>query len=124
MSGALTFTQSNWSTTQSVTVTGRSAAGSATISHTIAGGGYGSVSVGSVSVTVPATAVCTRTPEVRDAIVAAVTGKSACADITTTDLAGIITLGVSNESNFTTLKSDDFADLTGLTSAVSARQTV
>ena len=115
VSGALTFTQSNWSTTQSVTVTGV-AAGSATISHTVAGGGYGSVSAGSVSVTVPATPVCTRTTQVRAAIVAAVTGKSACADITSTDLAGITVLGVTDDSNLTTLKSDDFADLPGLTS--------
>ena len=114
VSGALTFTQSNWSTTQTVTVTAV-AAGSATISHTIAGGGYGSVSAGSVSVTVPATDVCTRTAEVRDEIVDAVSGKSDCADITPTDLAGITTLGVTNQSSLTTLKSDDFADLTGLT---------
>ena len=115
VSGALTFTQSNWSTTQTVTVTGV-AAGSATISHTVAGGGYGGVSAGSVSVTVPATGVCTRTTEVRDAIVNAVTGKSACAEITPADLAGITTLAISNKSTLTTLKSDDFDDLVTLTS--------
>ena len=114
VSGALTFAQSNWNTTQSVTITAV-AAGSATVSHTIAGGGYGSVSAGSVSVMVPPTDVCTRTTEVRDAIIAAVAGKSACADITTTDLAGITTLTIANKATLTTLKSDDFADLTGLT---------
>ena len=114
VSGALTFMQSNWSTTQSVTLTGVTA-GAATISHTIAGGGYGNVSVGSVSVTVPVTGVCARTEEVRDAIVAAVSGKTACADITTTDLAGITTLSVTNESTLTTLKAGDFTGLTNLT---------
>ena len=115
VSGALTFTQSNWNTTQTVTVTGV-ATGAATISHTIAGGGYGSVSVGTVAVTVPVSDVCTRTAEVRDAIVAAVAGKSACANITTTDLAGITTLAISNKSTLTTLKSDDLDDLTNLRS--------
>ena len=55
--GSLTFTPSNWSTLQTVTVTGvddRSPAGnrSATISHSASGGGYDDVEVPSVSVTV------------------------------------------------------------------------
>ena len=45
----LTFTTGNWSTPQTVTVTGV-AAGSSTVSHSISGGGYGNVSVGSVAV--------------------------------------------------------------------------
>ena len=53
VSGALTFTQSNWSTAQSVTVTGV-AAGSTTVSHTVAGGGYGSATAADVAVTVTA----------------------------------------------------------------------
>ena len=40
VSGALTFTQKNWSTAQSVTVTGV-AAGSTTVSHVVSGGGGG-----------------------------------------------------------------------------------
>ena len=51
VSGALTFTQSNWSTAQSVTVTGV-AAGSATVSQTVSGGGYGSTTADDVSVSV------------------------------------------------------------------------
>ena len=51
VSGALTFTQSNYATAQSVTVTGV-AAGSATVSHTVSGGGYGSAAAADVAVTV------------------------------------------------------------------------
>ena len=47
----LTFTTGNWSTPRTVTVSGV-AAGSSTVSHTISGGGYGSVSVDSVAATV------------------------------------------------------------------------
>ena len=59
VSGALTFTQSNWSTAQSVTVTGV-APGSTTVSHTVSGGGYGSATAADVAVTV--TAGVTLTP--------------------------------------------------------------
>ena len=59
VSGALTFTSSNWSTAQTVTVTGVDDAvdqgdtdRTATISHTVSGGDYGEVSAGSVSVSV------------------------------------------------------------------------
>ncbi len=51
VSGALTFTQSNYATAQSVTVSGV-AAGSATVSHTVSGGGYGSAAAADVAVTV------------------------------------------------------------------------
>ena len=56
VSGALTFTASNWSTAQTVTVTGvdNSTVGAdltTSITHSITGGGYGSVSVPSVTVT-------------------------------------------------------------------------
>ncbi len=53
----LTFTTSNWSATQTVTVTGvddaidNAADRTATVTHTVAGGGYGSVSAASVAVT-------------------------------------------------------------------------
>ena len=53
VSGALTFTQNNWSTAQPVTVTGV-AAGSTTVSHAVSGGGYGSATEAAVAVTVPA----------------------------------------------------------------------
>ena len=50
VSGALTFTTSNWDTAQTITVTGVNDAidsdRTATISHAASGGGYGSVTVG------------------------------------------------------------------------------
>ena len=119
VSGPLTFMQSNWSTPQEVTVTGV-ATGSATVSHTVSGGGYGSVTAANIAVTVtPATLtvnLCGRTPEIRDAIVAAVSGKSTCSAITDTDLARITSLTVNNKSSLTALKPDDFAGMTALTS--------
>ena len=52
----LTFTTSNWSTAQTVTVTGVQDADSTnesvTVTHSVSGGGYAGVSVGSVTVTV------------------------------------------------------------------------
>ena len=60
VSGALTFTTSNWNTPQQVTVTG-AAAGSTTITHAVTGpAAYQSLSVGDVDVTVAAAAA---TPE-------------------------------------------------------------
>ena len=68
---------------------------------------------------VPAVAkasVCSRTTQVSAAIVAAVSGKTDCADITDTDLAGLTgTLAVNNDSTLTSLKAGDFAGLTNLT---------
>ena len=57
VSGALTFTPTNWETAQTVTVTGVNddvdgADRAATISHTVAGGGYGSVQAADVAVTI------------------------------------------------------------------------
>ena len=57
VSGALTFTRDNWETAQTVTVTGVNddvdgADRAATISHTVAGGGYGSVKAADVAVTI------------------------------------------------------------------------
>ena len=57
VSGALTFTDSNWDTPQTVTVTGvdddivNASDRTATISHTASGGDYGSVTVGDFSFT-------------------------------------------------------------------------
>ena len=59
--------------------------------------------------------ICSRTTQVQTAIIALVPGKTACADITNTDLAGITGLTVANDSTLTTLTSGDFAGLTGLT---------
>ena len=65
-------------------------------------------------ITVAVTDVCHRTPQVRDAIVGAVTGVTACADLTVAHLAGITTLDLSSQS-LASLVAGDFAGLTGLT---------
>ena len=59
------------------------------------------------------TPVANRTPEVRDAIVAAVPGVNSAADVTAAHLAAIRELDLS-ESEITALKSGDFDNLTGL----------
>ncbi|MDD9817243.1 MAG: hypothetical protein OXU61_03770, partial [Gammaproteobacteria bacterium] len=80
VSGALTFTDDDgatpWSTAQDVIVTG-AAAGTASISHTVAGGGYDSVTVASVAVTV--TAVVTG-PQFSIAVASSVTDADSNAD--------------------------------------------
>ena len=75
--------------------------------------GNGTESAESAAVT-PA-AFCGRTPEVRDAIVAAVSGKTSCSAIVDTDLAAITTLNIKSKSTLTALQSGDFAGLTALT---------
>ena len=57
--------------------------------------------------------VCSRTAQVRDAIVGAVRGVNNCADVTETDLAGIPFLGLFG--SITTLREGDFAGLTAMT---------
>ena len=57
--------------------------------------------------------ICSRTAQVRDAIVAAVTGVSACTEVTETHLAGITTLDLSSQS-IASLQSGDFSDLSAL----------
>ena len=58
--------------------------------------------------------VCDRTEQVRDAIVAAVPGVSACANVTTAHLAAITYLGLGS-AGFTSLQAGDFSGLTALT---------
>ena len=60
------------------------------------------------------TTLCDRTPQVRDAIVAAVPSVSDCNDVTQTQLATGITSLFLNGQSITTLKADDFAGLTSL----------
>ena len=67
-----------------------------------------------INMTVGMTAVCDRTPQVRDAIVAAVPGVTDCANVTETHLAAITNLDVSSES-ITALTTGDFDGLTALT---------
>ena len=117
---ALTFTNSDWATAQTVTVSAGSDADSmndsAQLSHTVSG--YGNVMAAAVVVAVTddeATGICGRTQQVRDAIVAAVSGITDCANITATHLGSITgTLSLDNK-NITTLQAGDFAGLTALT---------
>ena len=61
------------------------------------------------------TAVCDRTTEVRDAIVAAVSGVTACADVTNAQLAAVSALDLSGGTiSSLTLSSGDFSGLDGL----------
>ena len=60
VSGPLTFTASNWSTPQTVTVSSV-AIGDTTITHTVAGGGYSSTTAASVTVKVSATTLSAST---------------------------------------------------------------
>ena len=118
--GALTFSNSDWATAQTVTVSAGSDADSlndsAQLSHTVSG--YGNVMAAAVAVAVAddeASGICGRTQQVRDAIVAAVSGITDCANITATHLGsitGILNLG---SQSITTLQAGDFAGLTALT---------
>ena len=60
------------------------------------------------------TGICDRTPQVRDAIVAAVSNVSTCGDVRGGHLAAIYSLNLPNKS-ITSLKADDFDGLTRLT---------
>ncbi len=62
----------------------------------------------------PTGGVCDRQHKVRDAIVAAVSAASTCADVTAAHLAGIASLDLSGES-IDSLRKADFAGLAGLT---------
>ena len=64
-----------------------------------------------------ATGVCARTEQVRDAIVAAVSGVDACADVTESHLSAITSLNLSDEG-IVSLQSGDFAGITGLAQVV------
>lgn len=71
--------------------------------------------VGSAYGQVPDSAVCERTMQVRDAIVASLSEFDDCNGISTTHLATITTLDLSNQ-NIQSLQADDFAGLSGLVS--------
>ena len=60
------------------------------------------------------TTVCNRTPQVRDAIVAAVSDVSTCVEVTQTHLATGITSLLLNDQGITALQAGDFEGLTGL----------
>ena len=59
--------------------------------------------------------ICSRTQQVRDAIVKKVSVKTACDEITETDLAAITSLSMISDSSLTVLKDGDFNDLIKLT---------
>ena len=81
------------------------------------GNEFASVTPQPVTNNAPMRLVCDRTPGVRDGIIAAVSGITDCADITTTHLEGIQTLDLASDlaDTTTTLRSDDFDGLTKLT---------
>ena len=70
--------------------------------------------VNDTSITSALTPVCDRTPQVRDAIVAAVPGVNDCNDVTEAHLATITHLDLENK-NILTLKDGDFDGLSALT---------
>ena len=111
VSGALTFTVSDWATAQTVTVSG-AAAGSVSVSHAVSGGDYGSnnVTADSVTVTVAARGVVVD-PAALDVIVgatntyevslatrrtASVTVTPASGDTATATVSGALTFTVSD----------------------------
>ena len=120
----LTFTMSDWDTTQTVTVSGvddsDTAPENVTVSLSATGGDYSGIMIASVTVTVTdndndnAAGICGRTPAVRDALLALIPSVSDCADVTAAELAAITgTLDLSSQS-ITALAAGDFAELTAL----------
>ena len=110
---SLTFTTGNWNTAQTVTVSGvENDDQSVTVSHGISGGGYGSISVPDVTVTV--NGICDRTPAVQTVILGRISGITDCEDVTSSHLSRITgTLTLSGRS-LTSLQENDFDGLTSL----------
>ena len=125
---SLTFTTSNWSTAQEVTVTAAAdedtANDTVTLTHGAASAdtNYNGITISDVTVTVndndTAAGICGRTDEVRDELLSLIENKEgavvACADVTAAHLAAITgTLNLSGK-NITALAAGDFAGLTAL----------
>lgn len=118
---SLTFTSSNWSTAQAVSVSAGqdndAADDTASLTNTPSGADYGGVPAVPVSVTVTdddlGIPVCNRTAQVRDALVAA-SPVSACGAVTRKHLAAITSLSLRNKG-ISTLQPGDFSGLTALT---------
>ena len=120
----LTFTASNWSTVQTVTVTAGDDADTTddtvalTHSAASADSGYSGIAIPSVAVTVSdndTAGICQRTPAVIAAILNKISSVSDCANVTDTHLAAITGgLPLSNR-NVTALAAGDFAGLGALT---------
>ena len=121
----LTFTTSNWSTAQTVTVTAGNDADltndTVALTHSAASAdaNYSGITIDDVTVTVndndTAAGICGRTDAVRDALMALVPGASGCADVTAAHLAAITGLLDLSGQNITALAAGDFAGLTALT---------
>ena len=123
---SLTFTTSDWDTSQTVTVTAGDDADTTTdtvtLTHSAAStdSDYQGIMIANVEVTVndddidTTAGICGRTEEVRDGLVALMPGVSDCGAVTAADLAAIIgTLDLSNQS-ISDLKAGDFNGLTKL----------
>ena len=125
LSGTATASITAWTTTDDTTYT-------TTITPTVSGTLTLSIAAGAVTDTAGNTnvlstaevnitlnvadafvSVCDRTPQVRDAIVAALPNVSDCANVTAADLATITSLNIPNQ-NITALKEGDFNGLTVL----------
>ena len=125
LSGTATASITAWTTTDDTTYT-------TTITPTVSGTLTLSIAAGAVTDTAGNTnvfstaevnitlnvadafvSVCDRTPQVRDAIVAALPNVSDCADVTAADLATITSLNIQSQ-NITALKEGDFNGLTVL----------
>ena len=119
---SLTFTTTNWNTARTVSVTGvkddDGNAETVTVSHGVSG--YGSVdSAADLTVTVadddaPEVDVCERTPAVRDAIVDAIMGITACADVSMVHLSEMTGPLNLRFQDLDSLKETDFAGLSSL----------
>ena len=121
----LTFTMSNWQTGQTVTVTAAAdedtANDTVSLTHSATSNDthYSGITIAGVTVTVvdnddTAAGICGRTEEVRDALVALISGVSDCAAVTPAQLAAITgPLDLSSQS-ISVLAAGDFAGLTAL----------
>ncbi len=122
----LTFTNLNWETARTVTVTAGNDADTAndtvSLTHSAAStdSDYNGILIAGVTVTVndndtgPTTGICGHTEQVRDAILDLISGVTDCADVTDTHLAAIGRLNL-NDKGITALAAGDFDELTALT---------
>ncbi len=127
LSGTATASITAWTTTDDTTYTATitpTASGTLTLSIaagavTDTAGNTNVLSTAQVSITLDVAddsvfvSVCDRTPDVRNAIVAALPNISNCANVTAADLATITSIDIRYE-NITALKEDDFNGLTAL----------
>ncbi len=122
---ALTFTTSNWDNAQTVTVhvdeDDNTASETLSVTHSASSNdtaydGLTSTDLAGVSVTTTDNdlGVCDRTAEVQAAILQALPSRTACADVTDSDLASIATLELISSGSYG-LKLGDFSGLTTLT---------